>query len=221
MNVAIIIPTLGRPHALAPLLQNLRQTTELRYRVCFVVDRDDRETWEALDGLARARDFFAIECDGTYPEKTNAGLRATDEPLVLPTADDVVFHSGWYETAVARFEDPAVQVVGTSDLTPATRGGRLATMPILRRSYIKDPGAAWGETGTVFNESLHHNFVDRVCWELALHRGVAVFEPGSIIEHRHHGWGTREADATDAKGNQQGWDADKALYERMKAEWTR
>lgn len=220
MRIAILIPTLGRADALAPLLQNLRQVTEFRYRVYFVVDRGDQETRHVLETMP-GFDFTTVLCDGTYPVKTNAGYAAAaDEELVLPTADDVVFHDGWLRAALKRFEDPAVQVVGTNDLTPATRDGRLATMPILRRSYVDEQGAAWGERGTVFHEGLHHNFVDRELWELAQHRGVAVFEPESVIEHRHHGWGTREADETDAKGNQQGWDADKALFEQRRAQWT-
>lgn len=222
MKIAILIPTLGRADVLPGLLKNIQATTPFPdYAVYFVLDRDDEPSHRAcaeMEGYGGR----VVECDGSYPTKTNAGYAATlpEESLVVPTADDVVFHEGWYEAAVACFEDPDVQVVGTNDLTPATRGGRLATMPIIRRSYIEDPGAAWGECGTVFNESLHHNFVDRVCWELALHRGVAVFEPESVIEHRHHGWNTREVDDTDRKGNMQGWEADKATYERMRAEWT-
>lgn len=220
MNVAILIPTLGRANALAPLIANLRATTPPVYRVCFVVDTADDETRRTIEEMAPANNYFMVFRDGSYPVKTNAGLFATSEPLVLPTADDVVFHQGWYEAAVNALSDSSVQVVGTRDLTPATRDGRMVTMPIVRRSYINEQGAAWGEQRTVFHEGLHHNFVDRELWELACHRGVAVFEHQSVIEHKHPGWGTREADETDRKGNQQGWDEDKALFERRKAEWT-
>lgn len=224
MNIAILVPTLGRAHALEPLLRNVREATpEGKYRVYLALDSDDAESWETYERLylaGHSDDLMAVEEDGTYPRKTNAGLDGSDgEDLILPTADDVVFHPGWYGAALKHFEAGA-QVVGTNDLTPATRDGRMVTMPIVRRSYIEDPGAAWNERGTVFHEGLHHNFVDRELWELACHRGVAVFEPESIIEHRHPGWGTREADATDAKGNQQNWDADKALFQKRKAEWT-
>lgn len=220
MNVAILIPTLGRPDALAPLLQNLRQTTGPFYRVYFVVDHEDQETRHVLDTMP-GFDFETVLCDGTYPVKTNAGyLACRGEDLVLPTADDVVFHDGWYEAAVKRFEDPDVQVVGTLDLTPATAKGNHATMPILRRSYIEGQGAVWGEPGKVFHEGYGHNFCETELWRLASHRGVAVFERESVIEHLHPAWGTREADATDEKGNGQGWDADKALFQKRRDEWT-
>jgi hypothetical protein len=219
VNVAILIPTLGRAEVLAPLLENIRATTPVgKYRAEFILDWNDMASDRALAQLKWAEDFCCEFCDGTYPEKTNEGYQGSEGDLILPTADDVVFHDGWYEAALKHFEAGA-QVVGTNDLTPATRDGRMATMPIVRRSYIEDPGAAWGETETVFHEGLHHNFVDRELWELACHRGVAVFERESVIEHRHHGWQTREVDDTDRKGNMQGWDADKALFEERKAQW--
>jgi glycosyltransferase involved in cell wall biosynthesis len=219
VNVAIIVPTLGRPQAIAPLMANLRQTTPLIYRVCFVVDRGDTATHEALAALPAERDFVSVVHDGTYPVKTNAGADATDEPLVLPTADDVVFHAGWYEAALARFEDADVDVVGTYDLTPATAHEKHATMPIVRRSYIESPGAALDESGVLFHPGYHHNFVETELWQLACARNAAVFERGSVIEHLHPDWGTREADETDRKGHGQGWAEDKALFEQRRREW--
>lgn len=219
MRIAVLVPTLGRAHALAALMANLRETTPPVYRVCFVVDTADSETRQAIEEMAPANDYFAVFRDGTYPVKTNAGLVATSEPLVLPTADDVVFHEGWYEAALKHFEAGA-DVVGTLDLTPATAKGKHATMPIVRRSYIADPGAVWGEPGKVFHEGYHHSWVETELWQLANHRGVAVFESGSVIEHRHPSWGSREADETDAKGNQQGWAEDKALFQKRRTEWT-
>jgi len=207
VNVAILVPTLGRADALGPLLQNLRQVTEFRYRVYFVVDREDHETRHALEAMP-GFDFVTVVCDGTFPEKTNAGYRASTEELVAPLEAVLPhFEAGW-------------QVVGTYDCTPATEEGWHATMPILRRSYIEDPGAVWGEPGKVFYERFHHSFVETELWQLALHRDVAIFERESVIEHRHPVWGTREADETDAKGNGRNWDADEALFVRRKEQWS-
>lgn len=237
MNVAILIPTLGRADALAPLLQNIRETTpEGLYHVWFVVDQNDLPTHRKLfligpEVIPPASDFNAVINDGTYPVKTKAGYEAAEryavrhwfdgDWAVLPTADDVVFHEGWYEAAAARFEDPAVQVVGTLDLTPATASGKNVTMPIVRRSYVDEPGAAYDEPGVLFHTGYHHNAVERELWQLAKHRGVAVFEPKSVIEHRHHSFGTREPDDTDRKGNMANWDADLALYHRRERLWRR
>lgn len=218
MDVAIIVPTLGRPDALAPLVTNLREVTPPVYRLCFVVDPDDHDSHSALASLESAPEVLVLESGGAYPVKVNAGSRATGEPLLVPTADDVVFHLGWYEAMLPHFER-GVQVVGTSDLTPATENGTHATMPILTRSYMEDPGAAYGEKGVVFHEGYHHNFVETELWQLACLREVAVFEPASVIEHRHPSWGTAEVDDTYRRGSLTGWERDRALFERRLGEW--
>lgn len=218
MRIAILVPTLGRPDALAPLLQNFRQTTEPFYRVYFVVDQEDLETRNVLDTMA-GFDFETVLCDGTYPVKSNAGyLASRGEDLVLPTADDVVFKDGWLNAALPHFE-AGWQVVGTYDCSPITEDGGHVTMPIVRRSYIEDPGAVWGEPEKVFYEGYHHSRVETELWHLALHRDVAIFEKESVIEHRHPDWGTREADDTDRKGHMQHGEADADLFHRRKAEW--
>ena len=218
MNVAIIVPTLGRPEALAPLVTNLREVTPPVYRLCFVVDPDDHASQSALASLSSAAEVLLLESGGTYPVKVNAGARATDEALLVPTADDVVFHPGWYEAMLSHFER-GVQVVGTSDLTPATANGSHATMPILTRTYMEDPGAAHDEKGVVFHEGYHHNFVETELWQLACHREVAVFEPGSVIEHLHPAWGTAEVDDTYRRGSLSGWGRDRALFEQRLSRW--
>jgi glycosyltransferase involved in cell wall biosynthesis len=223
MTIAILIPTLGRADVLPELLQNIRQVTPPCYRVYFVLDSGDTESWEVCRRLSGGGgDVVLVEGDGSYPVKTNRGYECTgDEDLILPTADDVVFHRGWYEAAARRFTPLGpCYVVGTLDLTPATARGLHATMPIIHRSYIEDWGAVYGEKGKVFHEGYAHNFCETETWQLARHRGVARFERESVIEHLHPAWGTREADATDRKGNARGWDVDKALFEKRKAEWT-
>lgn len=220
MKVVILVPTLGRSAALRPLLQSVATTTAPgAANLVFVVDHEDPDTHlELQEAWQQGWRFGRCFADGTYPGKINAGLRASDEPLVLPAADDVVFHAGWLDHALAAFDD-GVDVVGTNDLTPATADGQHATMPIVRRSYIESPGAAFGEPGVLFHRGYHHNACETEICKLAQHRGVYVSCPASIIEHRHPSWGTREADDTDRKGNMRNWDADMALFEKRQAEW--
>ena len=219
MKVAILVPTLNRPALIVPLAENVRDVTPPgAYSLVFVLDHADMASREAVKAAPSARYLLA---NGTYPQKINAGYRGTNDPLVLPTADDVVFHPGWYEAAAASFRDPVVQVVGTLDLSPATEDGSHATMPILRRSYCENPGAAWRETGTVFHEGYHHNYCETETWQLALNRGAARFVRESVIEHCHPAWGKREIDATDRKGNHVHIDADRDRFHRRQRQWTR
>ena len=218
MKVSILVPTLNRSSSILPLALNVASTTPAgSYSLVFVLDHADKASREAAQSSPRCR--FLL-CDGTYPVKINAGLRGSNEELVLPVADDVVFHEGWYEKAIAAFE-PYVDVLGTNDLTPITEDGSHATMPIIRRSYIDHVGAASEETGTVFCEGYHHNFVETETCQLAMHRRVWKFAPEVVIEHHHHSWGTREVDDTDRKGNMVNFDADRTFFERRKAKWQR
>lgn len=214
-DIAIIVPTLGRPDALAPLAANIASVTPRgRYCIVFVVDADDTPTHDALALIGAPK---VLVQDGSYPVKTNAGVRASDTDWVLLTADDVIFHPGWYEKAARHFPD--FDVIGTSDTTPATADGLHATMPIVRRAYVDHPGAAWDEPGNAFHEGYRHNYVETELWQLATDRGVAVFEPLSVIEHLHPDWGTRPEDDTDRKGNRQGVDDDRDLFERRRKKW--
>lgn len=217
----MIVPTLGRAASIRPLLQSIAISTHPgAANVVFVLDHDDPDSHlEVRAAHQQGWRFGLCFADGTYPEKVNAGYRASgNEPLILPCADDVEFRPGWLEHALGAFE-PGIEVVGTNDLTPVTSDGKHATMPVLRRSYIEGQGAAFGETGTVFHEGYHHNACETELCRLAQHRGVYVSCPASMIEHRHPSWGTREADDTDRKGNMQNFEVDMALLEAREAEW--
>lgn len=217
-ELAILVPTLGRAVALAPLFESIRATTPAdAYRVVFVVDHDDTDTHEAIAALPHGAPVDVIAQDGTYPQKVNAGLRGCDEPLLLPAADDVVFHPNWFENALDTF-GPGIEVVGTNDLTPVTRHAAHSTMPIVTRGYVEF-GAVWGDPGILFHEGYHHGWVETELNELACSRGVWTFCADSIIEHRHHSWGMRELDETDFKGNQAHREEDEALFLERRARW--
>lgn len=213
-SFAIVCPTLGRSHLLEPLAKNIATTLRSPYTLMFVIDRDDRDTKRTLS----AHGLKWTVCNGTYPEKINAGVVATREPFIVLANDDVVFHKGWRRAALRAFRN-GVCVVGPSDLSPATENGDHATMPIVRRSYIRNPGAAWRETGTALHEGYHHNFSETELWALALDRGVAKFVPDCVIEHCHPDWGKGNLDETYEKGARQNFNEDAALFADRLARW--
>lgn len=213
--IAIVVPTLNRPHLLGPLAMNVHQTTKVPYTLLFVVDRGDTATHNTLSGLGNAT---MVVCDGTYPEKINAGVQHVHEPAVVLANDDVVFYEGWFTAANLAFID-GIEVVGPSDTTPATENEDHATMPIVRRSYIDDPGAVWGERGTTLYEGYHHNFSETELWQLAVDRGVAKFVPECVIEHRHPDWGTAGLDETYQVGARTGFEDDQELFFERQAAW--
>lgn len=212
MKVVIVIPTLDRAQLLDRLVSSIRATTiDGEYRLLFVVDNADRATSAKVVELGADLVF----CDGTLPVKTNAGVRATTESAICLANDDVVFHDGWLDPAVAALEHHAV--VGLNDLSPMA--AERSTQWLLRRSYVEDPGAAWGEPGNAMHEGYWHNFVDDELVGLAKHRGTYVYEPTSIVEHLHPSWGKAEIDSTYEVGAFQHMDEDGALYKSRRRDW--
>lgn len=214
--IDILIPTLGRAKVLQALHENIEEaTTLLPHTVVYVLDTDDTDSWEAVADL----EAVTIAQNGTYAQKINAAYKQTESVLVSPTADDVLFYPNWLEAAATEFDNPAVNVVGTDDLSPVTKDRTHATMPILRRSYVESQGAAFNERGTIFHEGYHHNFCETETCQLAQHRKCWAFATDSVIEHIHPAWGKRPTDATDAKGNEQGWHDDEVLFKQRRREW--
>jgi hypothetical protein len=110
-ELVVLVPTLGRPHALEPLAQAFAETTP-NHRLIFIVDVADSESRRAAEqvtlrdalqpekGWRQVGDVLVVHRTG-YPAKINAGIRATSEPFILLAADDVRPQAGWFETAKA------------------------------------------------------------------------------------------------------------------------
>lgn len=218
--ITIVVPTLGRAHKLAAVARNIAAVTPAgAYRLVFVVDPDDDDSRAALVGLAGEPVTVLLEA-GRYPHKINAGAAATSTPWINCAGDDAVWTPGWLEAAL-KVQTPDVGVIGTRDLTPSSEDGTHSTQPIVRRAYVTDPGAAFGEPGRVMHEGYHHNFCETELCQLAQHRGAYVFAEDSVIEHHHPDWGTAEEDATYQKGARRHWQRDAQLFADRQAAWSK
>lgn len=222
-SVAVLVPTLRRPHALEPLLESLEKNTPTGvYSVVFVLDHDDHPTYREIERLRETRPYIHVLVeDGTYPHKINAAVAATDEPWVLLTADDVRFHSRWWEEvmkAAGATDLPRVGVIGTYDLhNRHTLSGKYATQILVGRWYANL--GTIDEPGKVFHEGYHHNCIDVELCETAKARRVWVHTPQSVIEHLHPDHGNRPVDPTDEKGNRANRDRDQALLQERRKLW--
>jgi glycosyltransferase involved in cell wall biosynthesis len=178
-ELAILIPVLRRPHRVQPVLDSITWATPGELRVLFIPDPDDEPEIAAIKKAGA--EFFTLA--GNYAKKINAGVEATDEPLLLFGADDLEFHFGWFEAAKAKLTE-GVGVVATNDLcNHRVMQGTLATHPLVTREYTK--------LGTIDNpdwvlhEQYKHEFVDREFSETAQFRGAFAYAPDSIVEHLH------------------------------------
>lgn len=211
--IAILVPVLGRPKRVAPLLKSIAEATSIDHTILFLTDSEDLEEREAIHA-AGAGDS-EIACGGSYAKKINLGLSSTSEPLIFFAADDLHFHPGWAEAAIAKLED-GIGVVGTNDLgNPRVIAGETATHSLITRAY-----AALGaiDGGPLLHEGYTHNFVDTELVETARARHAFAFAADSHVEHLHPYWGKGDADETYSRGEHY-FHVDRSRYRRRRQLW--
>lgn len=186
--LAVIVPTYGRPGALEPLVEAFAATTNVAYRLVLVLDADDHASWETASTL----DVVTLEHTGTYPQKVNAGIAATQEPFMLVGADDIRPHAGWFENARAHMTD-RIGFVSLNDLGNGyVMEGYYATLPLVARWYT--------QLGPLFDETFHHNGVDVDASLTARARGAFAYAPDAVMEHLHPLFEKGEVDDTYRRG---------------------
>lgn len=217
-ELAILIPTLGRPAAIADVLASIEESTPPGiYCVYFVLDVEDDASHRAVAELARPHVAVLVE-DGTYPRKVNTAAAVSQEPWVFVTADDVRFHPGWWEATAEARGTEGVGVIGTNDLhNRHVQRGEYATQFLIARWYVEL--GTIDEPGKVFHEGYHHNCVDVELSETAMARRAWRLQLDSTVEHLHHLYGGREVDETDRKGNLRDRDRDRALLRERRKLW--
>lgn len=213
IDLAIIVPVLGRPHRVDPLLQSIQENTPHGYTVLFITDSGDTAEKEAIQ--RSGADF--IEVDAGYAGKINAGVRATTQAYLFLGADDLRFHARWYEAAIVHMNERR-GVVGTNDLgNRAVLDGRHATHSLVARWYT-----ALGtidDRSCLLHEGYHHNFVDDEFVATAKHRHAFFPARSSVVEHMHPDWGKADRDATYIRGRLR-FDDDGRLFHARSRLWT-
>jgi glycosyltransferase involved in cell wall biosynthesis len=179
MGVAILVPTLARPHRIEPLLESLERSTTAPHTVIF--GASDDATVEVLERLGTRYLRDAGGLVGTYPKRINALFRATSEPYVLLGADDLEFHPGWFEAAMRAMND-VDGVVGINDLYASE-----SVHFLVSRHYIDTLGGSMDEPGVVLHEGYHHWFCDDELRGTAQCRRRWAYAADAIVEHLHPG----------------------------------
>jgi len=177
-GLVILIPVLGRPNRVLPVLESIRAATP-DARVLFIASPRDHAEHAAIREVGAEM----LKVDGNYAVKINEGIRATLEPFILTGADDLHFHPGWLEAAAALMSD-TVGVVGTNDLcSRRVLAGTHSTHSLVARWYC-DLGTI-DEPGKLLHEGYPHEFVDDELIATAKHRGAYAHAHDSLVEHLH------------------------------------
>jgi glycosyltransferase involved in cell wall biosynthesis len=194
MQVAILIPVLGRPHRIIPTINSVAAATPEPHRLLFLASDDDQPTIAALEAVGA--DFMIVAPGrGSWACKINDGYRATTEPWIFTGADDLAFHPGWFSRALA-WADDTTGVIGTNDIAnPRVMTGQHSTHSLIRRSYVDDLGTVDGP-GQVMHEGYAHQYADDEAVATAMARGTYAHAFDSIVEHLHPMVGKAPDDAT-------------------------
>lgn len=229
--ILIVIPVLNRPHRAAKVVDSIRRSTDVPYRIAFVCTIGDHDqiqvSYAALgDGFTDGDDLVLqiLPNDrGDYAKKINTAYREIDaddeHDYVFLGADDLEFQDGWASEALRVAEETGAGVVGTNDLANSmVTAGLHSTHSLVRRSYIDECGGYVGGQGKVYFEGYRHNQVDVELVQTAMQRGCYAHAHNSRVKHQHPLWRTAEWDPTYRKA-MEGVDEDRRLYERRRPLW--
>ena len=206
-EVAVIVPTLMRPHKVSRVLETFGAAG---VRIVFVADPHDDLTLDTL----REAGAEHIAPGGNYARKIRAGVKHTSEQYVFTGGDDLEAKPGWFEAALEKLVEP-VQVVGINDLIKRTR--KHATHFVMTRAYAEQPTID-GRPGPFF-DGYHHWFMDDEFIATAEHRGVYAYAPDAQVLHLHPMAGLAEDDEVYRLGRQQRrYDGKK--FKRRSVHWT-
>ncbi len=185
-DVAILVPMLGRPHRVVPLLESIRMTAPTA-RVLFLCSPHDTTVHMEIDWCSAERLNVPYTAFGDYARKINAGYRHTTEPLLFLGADDLQFLPGWLEAARAQLRD-GIGVVGTNDMgSPRVIAGEHSTHSLVTRDYADRYGTIDGP-GAILCELYWHEYVDDELVGTAKHRSAYAHAGDALVKHRHPNW---------------------------------
>ena len=188
-RIGIYCPTLGRPHALKRVADNIRAATTYPHTLIFACEAHDDPS------IAEARLWGRVVVNHDEPSYSNslqAAYESDDSRWFVGANDDFDFQPGWDTAALAVMNEPGVLVVGIHDGNPACN---FSTISLVDRLYIEEQSGVVDMPGRV-NYPYRHNYVDTEFYCTAVHRGVFKAAPESRIMHMHPDFGHARYDKT-------------------------
>lgn len=193
-GLVILVPMLGRPHRVRPLLDSIEETVPAA-NVLFLLSVNDTKVRNAVRDTGRSYRLLSYHSVGDYATKINTGVSVTTEPLLFTGADDLKFWPGWLEAALAAFT-PGIGVVGTNDLgNPRVLAGEHATHFLVTREYAALGTIDRPDSGMLLHPEYPHEYVDDEFVGTAKKRQAWAMALDSHVEHLHPHWGKAPSDA--------------------------
>lgn len=217
-QVAIFIPSFGRPQQLSRVVDNIYENTPPDlFEIYFIFEPNDQASIDAAKNL-RAKTIIN-KGKACYADAINTAYHETREPFFFTGADDLGFYPNWLQIALAAMADNAM-VIGTNDLGSIPIGEeRNSTHYVVAREYIEKQSGVIDQPNTVLY-GYSHNYTDVELTETAMSRGVYKYCPESIVEHFHPVWNKSQWDETYNKG-QRTSSQDERLFKERRHLWTK
>lgn len=214
------MPVLARPQNAQPLVDSIKATTTVPHNIVFLCSPEDADQIEACRATKAKVKVVPFEAGwGDYPKKMNFGYKATRGKYLFLGSDDITFHPRWDIRVLRVAEVTGLGVIGTNDMANKfVMKGHFSTHSLVRRSYVKEVGAALEGPGVLISESYDHNYCDRELCALAQSRGQWAFARNAVVQHNHPLWRKARWDATYHKGKK-GSNADHENFLVRSEEW--
>lgn len=189
--IGVYVPTLGRPHVLQRLVDNIAGATVTPCEIVLVTEAHDPESQVAAAATG-ATVLVNKYAPPSYSNSIQTAYERDDAPYFICANDDFDFQPGWDTAALEAMQDSSVHVVGIHD---GYAGCRYSTICLVDRRYIVALSGVIGIPNRVQYPYLH-NYVDTEFYFTAVKRGVFRACPASVILHRHPDFGHAEPDDT-------------------------
>lgn len=234
-DLAILIPVLGRPERVEPVLESALDQTPDALVLFLASPRDVPEQ----DALLAAGALFLVcpwePAGGDYARKINLGFKCVTDRVRTPPdahgeawvgsrewvflgADDLVFGRNWYQACRRQAKATRACVIGTNDLgNSRTATGQHSTHTLVNRGYW-DCGTA-DEAGAILHEGYQHEYVDDELVHTARWRRTYAHAPDAVVEHLHPDWGKGQEDATYRKARAGRGPDNRLFHERQRMYW--
>jgi glycosyltransferase involved in cell wall biosynthesis len=215
-KVAVLIPTLGRPHKLKENVDNLFSVTGRdEIDIVFIIEPDDEASLKAAEQLECL--IVLNERTKNYAGAINTAVNVLDHRYFYAAADDFNFHPNWLPPLLEKSKQYGI--VGSDDLgNPNVKAGNFAVSYLVSRWYI--PYACIGYPDCLVYEGYKHNYTDTELSQTAIHRGQYYFCAESVVEHMHPAWGKAGFDKTYERSLDQSlMDIDDAEFRRRSGLW--
>lgn len=226
-SVAILVPVLARPQRAQPLFDSIKASSRLiKLRPVILCSPGDDAEYAAVkagqDSYGAESMVHMVDWEpdrGDYARKINYGIEVTSDEWIFMGSDDLDFHPGWIERALACHQETHACVIGTNDLgNNQVTSGHHSTHTLVHRDYVECGIVDDPDSGKLLYEGYDHSFVDAEFVETAKARETWAHATDSIVEHHHPLWRKATDDATYRKG-QRAIGADRELFNRRKPLW--